>query len=419
MGLRYVSGESAALMGALSANLASVKSALEATESACERLKAALGGGKLSGKSYSAARKMFAEAIVPEVAQIKGKIDYAQSSLATYRQADGLVSRYGVLDEDRLREQLRSVKAQRDATERLIEKNRVAVAATSALPGVSSSLEVANTRLEVVLFGLEDDIRELEDKLKALAAFSSQTSGLFDARLDEVVEFLGGYPAIGGYVLGAGRGKINVMRVRDFQGGMRFREDARGRVRWQGSGKNSRYVYDRYGSKMSGGRSNHLYKNGTNFNKATGQMIDAYRQPIKAAGKGFAGAAADTVRDYSGWKSASTLTKFAKGAGIAGTFLTIGSNAYNTFHDGVKSGTQVRDFAIDTAVDLGSGAAAAGIGAAFGSIFLPPLGTVVGALGGLFANFLMNTKFIGNKSVVDLAKDGIKKGWDKVASLFW
>ena len=168
-----------------------------------------------------------------------------------------------------------------------------------------------------------------------------------------------------------------------------------------------------------GEQPNHLYGNGKAFNAATGQRIDTYRQFFKAAGTGFVDSLADTGRDFSGWKGASTLTKWGKGAGIAGTVLTVGGNAYDTFHDGVQSKVEVRNFVVDTAVDLGSAAAAAGVGAAAGSFVLPPLGTVIGAGVGLAVNFAMNAKWFGGKSLVDGAKDWAKDGLDWLQSKFW
>lgn len=419
MGLKYSSGDSAALMGALSANLSTAQTMLDSTVSACDQLVEALGGGQLSGKGYASAKAVFTEAITPGLSDVKGVIDDTRSDLERYTRADGLVSKFGVLDEDKLRKQLVSVEAQRSLTERKIEWNRVVVASSATLPTVASSLELANARLEMVLSGLESDIRELEDKLKALAAFNSQTAGLFCTWLEDVVEFVGGRPALGGYVLGAAMGGINVQRVRNFQGGKGFYRDSAKRVRWRGSGGNSRYVYDRYGSKMSPAtRPNHLYGNGKSFNAVTGQRIDTYRQPFKAAGAGFVGSLADTGRDFSGWKGTTKLAKAAKVGGVAGTVLAVGSNAYKYFHDGVQ-GNDVRDFAIDTTVDVGAAAAAAGIGAAVGSAFLPPLGTVAGAVVGLGINFAMNAELFGGKSLADMAKDGIKNTWDWVASKFW
>jgi hypothetical protein len=245
---------------------------------------------------------------------------------------------------------------------------------------------------------------------------------LFNTWLEDVVELVSGNYVLGGYVLGATKGGVNVERVRDFQNGKGFYRDLERRVRWRGSGSNPRYVYDRFGSKMNGGRPNHLYRSGKNFKAATGQRIDTHRQPIKAAGARFSGAVVDTGRDFNfkEWKGASKLTVAGIALGVSGTVLTVGNNAYGRFHDGVQ-GNDVRDFAVDTSVDLGSATAPAGVGAALGSLALPPLGTVIGAGVGLAANFSMNVKFsfLGDKSVVDAAKDGIKKGLDWLQSRFW
>ncbi len=61
--------------------------------------------------------------------------------------------------------------------------------------------------------------------------------------------------------------------------------------------------------------------------------------------------------------------------------------------------------------DIGSGAAATGVGAAIGSAFLPPLGTVVGAGVGAFTNYVLNDvhiPFLGGKTTVDFVKDKAK-----------
>ena len=57
-----------------------------------------------------------------------------------------------------------------------------------------------------------------------------------------------------------------------------------------------------------------------------------------------------------------------------------------------------------------SGASASAAGAAVGSFFLPPLGTVVGLCAGTVVGMLSNTKFKGlnNKSLVDYTKDKAK-----------
>jgi hypothetical protein len=410
VGLKYVSSDSSALMSALSANLSTAEAMVESTESATDQLVEALGGGQLSGQAYATAQAMFTEAIKPGLTKVRGVLDDARSDLDSYKQADELVSRYGDLDEDLLRKQLVSVSAQRDLTQQRIEANQALIAASTTLPGVAASVEIANARLKIVQSGLEADIQELEDKLKALKAFNSRTAGLFDTWLDEAVEFVGGYPALGGYVLGAAKDSAGVMRVRDYLDGRKWTENSQRQLLLLG-GKTG------YKSKTS-----HLTRLGKDFNAQSGVRIDHYKKPLKAGLNGARTAIVDTAGDFNfkAWKGASALTNAGRALGAAGTVLTIGSNAYERFHDGVQ-GNDVRDFAVDTAVDIGSAAAAAGIGAAAGSLVLPPIGTVIGAGAGLVASLLMNAKlpFFGDRSFADGAKDLIKSGLDWLQSKFW
>lgn len=135
--------------------------------------------------------------------------------------------------------------------------------------------------------------------------------------------------------------------------------------------------------------------------------------------------------DFKGWKGATTATKLTKAAGIVGNGLTVISNVYdNMYVDGqwqVNAGT-VKEFVVDTTVDITTGAGAAAAGAAIGSLIVPPAGTVIGAGLGVGINWVINKEFdfLGGKSAVDWAKDGanelvegIGKVADYVGDLFW
>ncbi|WP_234121602.1 hypothetical protein [Clostridium hydrogenum] len=134
-------------------------------------------------------------------------------------------------------------------------------------------------------------------------------------------------------------------------------------------------------------------------------------------------------------KDASLLTKAGKFAGPVGILLTVGDDAYGEFYGANANrsmGEKVQDTVIDVGVDLGTGSAAMATGAAVGSFFLPPLGTVVGVGVGALANMGMNYKFGGPppESIVDRTKDEVKDtvksaekfgGWvkDKIGKYFW
>jgi hypothetical protein len=140
-------------MSALAENLSIAKTMLDSTESACDQLVGALADGQLSRQGYASAKSMFTEAIKPGVSKVNGVINDTQSDLNAYTQADGLVSQYGDLDEDRLRAQLVSVQTQRDLTEQQIDANRTLAASSATLPGMAMSLEMTNARLETVQLG--------------------------------------------------------------------------------------------------------------------------------------------------------------------------------------------------------------------------------------------------------------------------
>jgi hypothetical protein len=412
MGLIYDSGDSAALTGALSANLTAATAVLDATDSACAQLGEALAGGELSGKGYSAVDTLFAQIIRPSVVDARSEIDAIGEDLAKYTQADSLVAPFGVLKEDELHTQLRATRAQRDATERQIEANRTAAAASSTIPGLAPALEAGNAQLELVLAQLDATVRDLEGRLQALHDFAARTAGLFVDRLvnlaaatgDTVslLEQLRGSLILGSVGTGLGAG-LTRQAILDHLGGNKITRDAEGRLKYGG-----RFLY-----KPASG---HLYGRGKDFNTATKTRIDHYKKPIKAGASGFA---ADIVDDFKGWKNASKLGRYGKGLGLAGTAISVGANVNKYFGDGDATPEDWRDFTVDTVVDVGSSAAAAGFGAAVGSLFLPPLGTVVGAGLGILVNWAVNEVPLGDKTAVEWAKAGIKNAWDSIAAKFW
>ncbi|RJX39131.1 hypothetical protein D3P09_16700 [Paenibacillus pinisoli] len=120
-------------------------------------------------------------------------------------------------------------------------------------------------------------------------------------------------------------------------------------------------------------------------------------------------------RDFTGWGDASKLTKVGKAAGIAGTVLTIGENAFTYLYDkdtGSWTTKNIQQFAVSTTVDVAGAVGSMAAGAAVGSLFLPPVGTVVGAGVGVVANIAINHKFeaLGNKSITDFTKEGLNTG---------
>ena len=210
------------------------------------------------------------------------------------------------------------------------------------------------------------------------------------------------------YIKSMGEAIVTYRGANIFLNGIKITMDSQGRMRW-----GNRFLFK--------SNSEHLYRHGINFQDASGidfknyhysgnlKGIARFSEMGKAGWSGFK-ESVNPLNDFKGWRE---VGKFGKTFKLAGGILTA-INIYNNFRENVDmsdgiSAKEARDFTIDTAVDIGSGAAAAGMGAAIGSAFLPPLGTVIGAGAGIVINYVMNNANFGNKSIVDHAKDGAKQ----------
>ena len=208
------------------------------------------------------------------------------------------------------------------------------------------------------------------------------------------------------YIKTLGEAVITYRGSKIFLNGVEITMDSQGRMRW-----GNKFIF-----KSS---TNNLYRHGRNFQNASGIDLENYHYSgnlqgvarMKEMGKaGWSGfkESLNPLNDVKGWKEVGKVGKAFK---LGGGILTA-INIYNNFKENVDmsdgiSAKEARDFTIDTAVDIGSGAAAAGLGAAIGSAFLPPLGTVIGAGAGVAINYALNNvklPFVG-KSVVDTIKD--------------
>ncbi|SEP84830.1 T7SS effector LXG polymorphic toxin, partial [Streptococcus equinus] len=238
----------------------------------------------------------------------------------------------------------------------------------------------------------------------------------------------------------AGKGKkvVKILNSTDkalkqkrFIGGREMTVDSKGRVKLDG-----RFLY----KKPVKGKSAHLYSKGTkeykeivgedfSFEKTTlynGRKLKANgKVGIDWKGVGTSGKEAfksglkdnfkstiNPLNEFKGFKEASNFSKAGKVLGFAGTVMTIGSNIKTDFIDDRRSSTKekVRNFAVDTTVDVVSSSSAAATGAAIGTLVGGPLGTVAGAIVGIAVSEFMNTnlEILGNKSLTGVAKSGLK-----------
>ena len=119
--------------------------------------------------------------------------------------------------------------------------------------------------------------------------------------------------------------------------------------------------------------------------------------------------------DVRGWKGATNYTKGGKTLGIVGNGLMIGNNLIVAGKEETGTVDKTRRFVVDSAIDVGSGAAAMAAGATMGSFIAPPLGTLVGAGAGVVINYAINVEY-GKppKSLVGHTKDFVNKKADAV-----
>ncbi|WP_223327440.1 T7SS effector LXG polymorphic toxin [Streptococcus oralis] len=220
------------------------------------------------------------------------------------------------------------------------------------------------------------------------------------------------------YIKSMGEAIVTYRGANIFLNGIKITMDSQGRMRW-----GNRFLFK--------SNSEHLYRHGINFQDASGidfknyhysgnlKGIARFSEMGKAGWSGFK-ESVNPLNDFKGWREVGKVGKAFKSAG--GILTAI--NIYNNFRENVDmsdgiSAKEARDFTIDSAVDIGSGAAAAGLGAAIGSAFLPPLGTVIGAGAGIAINYALNhvkLPFVG-KSVVDTIKDFGKGIGDSIGNV--
>jgi hypothetical protein len=204
------------------------------------------------------------------------------------------------------------------------------------------------------------------------------------------------------------------------------------------NGKSKVYKHDLY---RRSDRKAKVYKEGTRYQEKTGitdirksnigkgVKLTGWKNALKDAGKSGFAAAKDSFKsdlnplsDFKGFKEAGKWAKGGKVLGVVGSVLSVGMNIKETFFDDKTSttGQKLRNFVVNQTVDMAAGAGAAYAGAAIGTMIGGPLGTVVGAGLGMAFSWAMNNKlsFLGNKSVTDVAKDGLNWATDAIGSGF-
>lgn len=185
MGLIYVSSESSELINALKANITSGKEASNQLKSGSQKIVAAVDGKTLSGAAYTAGKGLFSDLIIPTISKVTSAIDELETELQSYVSANEAVSSEGTLNEDRLNEQIRTLKMNKMAVEASLAVVKAVSSRSSIATMVNALLNVQST-LTSMSNDYDDDIRKYQKKLEKLRQFSSQTSSLFSESLSKL-----------------------------------------------------------------------------------------------------------------------------------------------------------------------------------------------------------------------------------------
>ncbi|PQC29908.1 T7SS effector LXG polymorphic toxin [Enterococcus mundtii] len=185
MGLVYVSGESSDFMSALKKNLASSRETINQLKRGSQKIISAVNGKELSGAAYTAGKGLFSELIIPTITRTTDAIEKIEQELQRYKVADQIVAMEGYLDENKLNQQLattRTMKASVDTTSAFVRSQ----AQSNPFVGIIETLLNVQRDLNRMSESFQQDIDQIQNKLKKLHDFNSQTSGLFSHSLDEL-----------------------------------------------------------------------------------------------------------------------------------------------------------------------------------------------------------------------------------------
>ena len=203
MGLIYSKSESQNLIRVMEGNLAKAGSILQSLTQASKQLTSVL-TVELKGQAYSSGLAVFDDIILPTMQHASTAIEELSQGLSSYRALDSAMPNE-ILDEDNLNEQIRirqNMVSSLHHQSRLLQYQQGGdnlVSQTNLLHHLTSHMLV-----------LEEEIRQLQEKVRKLGEFSSSTSGLFTAGQNYLLASLRGvnvlkhatvHPQTGAYLL--------------------------------------------------------------------------------------------------------------------------------------------------------------------------------------------------------------------------
>ena len=184
MGIRYSAIESNLLIEVLNDNIKIANEITNRLSRGSNHLLEALESGKLKGAAYNAGKTLFSEIIVPSIKKIQLAVYDIQRELESYKNADGIVSKFENLDLDELKIQKEIRNRQLSEIKKQIRKNQEFLTQIKVLFNLNLGdyIELSKSLSEVE-YQLEFDITQIEEKITKLEWFIRQVSKYFNDSL--------------------------------------------------------------------------------------------------------------------------------------------------------------------------------------------------------------------------------------------
>ena len=184
MGIRYSAIESNLLIEVLNDNIKIANEITNRLSRGSNHLLEALESGKLKGAAYNEGKTLFSEIIVTSIKKIQLAVYDIQRELESYKNADGIVSKFENLDLDELKIQKEIRNRQLSEIKKQIRKNQEFITQTKVLFNLNLGdyIELSKSLSEME-YQLELDITEIEEKITKLEWFVRQVSKYFNDSL--------------------------------------------------------------------------------------------------------------------------------------------------------------------------------------------------------------------------------------------
>lgn len=407
MGLIYASGDSANLMNVLTSNLDSAATAMAALKSGSRQLTEAIDGKTLSGAAYEAGKGLFENLVIPTIERVQNALEDIRAELSVYKNADGIVSGEGYLDEDNLKEQINIKKDLKTNMEEMADQ--FYWWAESGIDPVTADryYEYAG-EYDQMADSLQDDIDKLQDKIDKLYEFSDQVNGLFCDSLAQLDIAMQGVKVLNNTTINSNMGIYELPRGTDkswFSKIHNTKSDhavfdtlKQNTVLEIGKGKGGEEILGKamkYGEKKSSA----IWKNRYSIKDSAGKILG------KTPGATLKAEAAAEV-------TAENLGKYGGKALMegAGTFIAVGID----IHNGDKADEAWGKEITNTAVSVGVGVAvdALGIVVFGGPVGAALIGGVLIGTGVSMLNDELRKHFKGVKDFEDNIGKAVVSGWN-------